>query len=154
MRQDEGWASCPQCGTALARMPGAVSAEKAAPGLGIGHTTPARTGTPGPNRPLAFRVGAAIVGVLLLWLVTFVIRNPDALHRLTGPEFSVGDCVTVEVAGLSGSDMKKADCGDSGSLVDPVYQVTQVQKGKDGRCPQTTFANEPENTTYCLTMRW
>lgn len=103
---------------------------------------------------MAFRVGAAIVGVLAIWLISFVIRNPDSLHRLTGPEFSVGDCVTVGYAGLSGSDMKKATCGDSPSLGDPVYQVTQVQKGKDGRCPEVTFSNEPENTTYCLTMRW
>jgi hypothetical protein len=160
LRQDEGGADCPRCGTSLARMPGAVAAQKVAPGpgpgpgLGLGHTAPARSSTSWQSRPLAFRVGAAIVGVLVIWLVSFVIRNPDALHRLTGPEFSVGDCVTVGYAGLSGSDMKKATCGDSPSLGDPVYQVTQVRKGKDGRCPETTFSNEPENTTYCLTMRY
>jgi hypothetical protein len=155
LQQSEARETCQVCGTSLARMPGAIAAQAPTPGVRPVPVAAAPVGgTSWQSRSPMFRIVVAIAGVLLVWLVTFLIRNPDALHRLTGPEFAVGDCVTVQYAGLQDSDMEKADCAESGSLVDPVYKVTQVQKGSHGICPDTTFRNEPEDTTYCLVMRF
>ena len=112
------------------------------------------------QKPLSFRLTVAVVVASLVTGIGFLIQNPDFLHRVTGAGFAVGDCVRVGSAGLSGSDMKRADCssGDVGSLGDPVYQVTQVVSGKNGYCPgggfdHVTFSNEPEDRTYCLVMK-
>ena len=113
---------------------------------------------PGPRRSILVRVGVALAAVAVVWLISYVIQNPDLLHRVTGPGFAVGDCAHLG-AGLHGSEMDKADCGTAGKAVfsgDPVYRVDSVEKGKNGICPggfeHVTFSNEPEDTTYCLTL--
>lgn len=159
LRQPDGRSACPKCGTELARMPSAVAGE--AP---IGRTVPGPTrtnvvSTPWQGTSPVFRVGMALAAVALVWLLSFVIRNPDALHRITGAGYAVGDCVRVEQL-LNNADMTKADCASASSsqLGDPVYQVTEVKDGKNAYCPgggfdHVTFSNEPEDRTYCLVMR-
>jgi hypothetical protein len=99
----------------------------------------------------------AIPAAALVVLVLFVIRNPDFLHRFTGPEFTVGDCVHVR-QGFTDSSMSGTECTSNNlsNPGNPVYRVDQVKSGKDASCPgglnRVTFSNEPEDTTYCLTM--
>lgn len=109
------------------------------------------------DRPLSQRLAIAVPVAILITFVLFLIRNPDFLHRVTGPEFKVGDCVHVR-QGLTNASMSGTEC-KANSLTntnDVVYRVDQVKDGKDASCPgglnRVTFSNEPENTTYCLTM--
>lgn len=111
------------------------------------------------NKPVASKIVVSLVVAAVVSAVLFVIRNPDFLHRLTGPGFKTGDCATVAASILSGGEMKHADCptaNTGNSITDPVYRVAEVKSGKDAVCPggfeNLTFSNEPENTTYCLTM--
>jgi len=97
---------------------------------------------------IACAVGAALIlGIFLL------------THPLSRNGFKVGECATVEPAALSGWTMHHADCpgrNSSPSLANLVYRVDRVMDGKDGHCAgglsRMTFSNEPEDTTYCLSM--
>jgi hypothetical protein len=160
LRQPDGRSACPECGTELARMPSAVAGPAPAAGTypPLPRAVDSRSGW--QRRSPLFRIGAAVGAVALVWLVSFVARNPDALHRVTGAGYAVGDCVRVE-QGFRDADMKKADCGSAGDSLlsgDPVYRVAAVEKGKDAFCPgggfdHITFSNEPEDRTYCLVIR-
>jgi len=160
LRQPDGRAACPECGTALARMPSAVAEEAPVAGTSPRLTRANDDRSAWQRSSPLFRIGVAVAAVALVWLVSFVIRNPDVLHRVTGAGYAVGDCVHVE-PGFNGSNMAKADCsaaGNSGLTGDPVYRVAQVEKGKDAYCPgggfdHVTFSNEPEDMTYCLIMQ-
>lgn len=74
-----------------------------------------------------------------------------------GPEYSVGDCVTVEFH-MTDQSLSSANCSDASSPASPIYKVDDVIKGKDGTCPPPqgfgpiTFSDEPTDTTYCLTL--
>lgn len=167
LRQMAGTAHCAECSGELSRMPGAPSAARPAPmsipAPGYAAAAVARPGggawqrmSPGARVVVAFAVAALVV------MLSFVIRNPDFLHRFTGAGYAVGDCVKVRAAGLSDSDMDKADCPSSNDPAalfggEPVYRVARVEDGKDGYCASTglgsvTFSNEPENKTYCLVI--
>lgn len=125
------------------------------------HTHPAVAGLPGTGlsqkftgRRLAIAIPVAIVLVLLL----FVARNPGVLNRLTGPEFSPGDCVHLQ-RHLLDHELERTECTSNRlgtSMDDLVYRVESVQDGKDGRCPgglnRITFSDEPEDTTDCLIL--
>ena len=109
------------------------------------------------DRPVSHRLMIAIPVAVVLMVVFFIARNPDILHRVTGPEFKVGDCVHVR-QGLRDSSMNRTECQSNSlkNMSDPVYKVTAVKEGKDASCPggldRVTFSNEPEDTTYCLQM--
>jgi hypothetical protein len=106
---------------------------------------------------MSYRIAIAIPVAIVIMLVLFVIRNPDFLHRFSGPEFKVGDCVHVEQR-LTDSSMSRTECkaNSVSNTSNPIYRVDQVKDGKDASCPggfnRVTFSNEPEDTTYCLTM--
>jgi hypothetical protein len=73
------------------------------------------------------------------------------------PEFSEGDCVTVQ-QGIVDSDIESADCaGAQGTFnaAERIYRVAQVIDGTSGDCPvqgffPVTFVHEPDDVTYCL----
>jgi hypothetical protein len=165
LRQAAGGPNCSQCGGELARMPGMPSSATptpmaipapgyAAAAVGPGGGSTWQRMSPGARLVVAFVVAALVV------MVSFVIRNPDFLHRISGGGYAVGDCVRVRVAGLSGSEMDKADCTSDPAEQfsgDPVYRVARVEDGKDASCPVSgfggvTFSNEPEDRTYCLVI--
>jgi len=147
----ESTTTCAMCGGPVGRVPSdkrhLVSVAVAGlPGTGSGRT-PVR-------RRLAIVIPIAIGVVLLI----FVARNPDVLHRFTGPEFAPGDCVHVKQH-LIDFEMERTECTPNGigtNLNDQVYRVESVQDTKDGQCPpgwdRVTFSNEPEDTTYCLVL--
>jgi hypothetical protein len=157
--QPDGRSACPECGTELARMPSAVPEQAPVPGTYAAPNRVSDSRTAWQRRSPLFRIGVAVAAVALIWLVSFIARNPDALHRVTGAGYAVGDCVHVE-QGFRDASMKKADCGAAGDSLlsgDPVYRVAAVEKGKDASCPgggfdHVTFSNEPENMTYCLVI--
>lgn len=99
-------------------------------------------------------VFGCVVGVLVV-----AIRNPGAVHRFTGKEFKVGDCVTV-AGPPRHATMSRTTCVPSSpgaSSSDVVYRVDTVLDGKGRPCPQmfeggAGFSNEPEGTTYCLVV--
>lgn len=105
--------------------------------------------------PVGVRWIIALVVAGVIMAVTFIVNNPDFLHRVTGNGFKTGDCATVASDGLSGEKMEQATCpAGTGSGTNPIYRVNQVRDGKDALCSGgfgvVTFSNEPENTTYCL----
>jgi len=107
--------------------------------------------------PLGTRILVALIVACVVTLLGFLINNPDVLHRVTGNGFKVGDCATVS-PDLRGSRMDHVDCPTTGNvnLTKPVYRVREVREGKDAVCAGgpggITFSNEPEDTTYCLTL--
>jgi hypothetical protein len=110
------------------------------------------------DKPIGVRLAIAVVAAVAVTAVLFVARNPDVLHRISGPEFNVGDCVHVR-SGFSNDSMSRTDCTANtitGDVSSQVYTVERVEDGKDGVCPGglnwITFSNEPEDTTYCLKL--
>jgi hypothetical protein len=110
------------------------------------------------DKPIGVRLAIAVPATAVIVLILFLIQNPDLFHRLTGPGFTVGDCVRVR-SGFTDSEMNGTDCTPSkltGRESDLVYRVDAVKDGKDAGCPggynRMTFSNEPEDTTYCLTL--
>jgi len=111
------------------------------------------------NKPAGYKIIVSLVVAAAVTGVLFVINNPDFLHRLTGTGFKTGDCATVAANVLSGGEMKHVDCSTAKTgtdIANPVYRVDQVKDGKDAVCAggfaRLTFSNEPEDTTYCLTI--
>ena len=163
LRQLPGGKNCAECGGELARMPGAPSSATPAPmtipAPGYATTVTGPGSTWGRMSPGA-RILVSVAVAVLVMTVSFVIRNPDFLHRITGGGYAVGDCVHVRFAGLSGSEMDRTDCTSDPVTAfngDPVYRVARVEDGKGASCPaggfgDVTFSNEPENRTYCLVI--
>jgi hypothetical protein len=163
LRQMTGARNCAECRGELGRMPGAPSsvapAPMAIPAPGYAASV-ARGGSTWQRMSPGARVVVALGAAAVITMVSFVIRNPDSLHRFTGGGYAVGDCVHVRFAGLNGSDMDRTDCtsGPANAFSgDPVYRVARVEDGKDASCPATglggaTFSNEPEDRTYCLVI--
>jgi len=111
-----------------------------------------------PANPGAKRLLLVVVVAVLL-VCAMVAVNSGILQRITGSKYKVGDCVTVRASVLHGSDLDRAECNPnkfSGNPMDIVYRVDAVKPGKNASCPggydRITFSDEPENTTYCLTM--
>lgn len=145
-----GEQTCALCRTPIAQVP-----ERSAtpPAARVAQPAPAPGGVNGK------RLLIAVVAAAVVVLVGVVVNNPDILHRVTGSEYKVGDCVTVRTSVLHGADMNRTDCRPNkftGDPADVVYRVDAVKPGKNATCPggpsRVTFSNEPENTTYCLTM--
>ncbi len=153
LRQAETGRLCADCGDPLER----VAAPKPIPAPGSIY---ARVADIKVRKPRALRAVVAIaVGVVAI-IVLFLVRNPDFMHRFTGHEYKVGDCVHVQPR-IVDETMVRTDCAPPrsiGNLNDAVYQVVDVRDGKDASCggingfAGITFSNEPENTTYCLRM--
>lgn len=71
----------------------------------------------------------------------------------------VGECVRTTV-GVSGTDIKSAECRNSGNVMDnigdPIYKITYVL-GYEESCPQDgtpgiELKHEPDDAVYCLEM--
>ncbi len=165
LQHPEGRTTCQACGTALVRLPQPDGAAALAtppssppgPGAGgaAGSRLPATVGSRGTGTGWLKPVLALAV-LLLLMGVLYVVRNPDLLHRITGPAYKVGDCAVVRQR-LTDNEMIRTPCRQNVDTLEAgiiVYQVAEVKKGKDGVCPTglswVTFSNEPEATTYCL----
>ncbi len=143
---------CQLCHGPLYRVPEEDAATRSS------TTAAAPAGTGWRDKPVAVRLAIAVPIAIGITLVLFVIRNPDVIHRLTGPEYQVGDCVHV-LPGLGDERMTRTTCTPNRittDVYDTVYQVDNVKPGKSASCPggfdRVTFSNEPEDTTYCLKL--
>ena len=97
--------------------------------------------------------GVAIFLILLVVLsviVTIIIGHAIASSN----SIAVGDCVVTNPDALTGWDIKKVTCGSNPGSAFEVQQVQSVQDGSDGECGfgLTTFQDDPNNQTYCLTL--
>lgn len=82
-----------------------------------------------------------------------------AIAGCGGAKFGAGDCVSIELAGLRGHELKAADCESARGTFDPnerIYHVDSIIEGTAGDCPPlqgffpVQFTHEPDNVIYCL----
>ena len=120
---------------------GASAGQAASPfakqGTGSGITIAPRT-----------MIVAAVIGLIVI--VTIIIGHAIASSN----SIAVGDCVVTNPDALTGWDIKKVTCGSNPGSAFEVQQVQSVQDGSDGECGfgLTTFQDDPNNQTYCLTL--
>lgn len=93
----------------------------------------------------------------IAYLVLVVVSG--AMAGCGGAKFEVGECVSIEPAGLQGHELKAADCESARGTFDPnerIYHVDSIIEGTVGDCPllrgffPVQFTHEPDNVIYCL----
>jgi len=120
-----------------------------APGSYRPAATAATAATAGPSATMPNRkalvAGAVVVLLIIVAIIGHVVASANAI--------SVGDCVVTNPSVLSGWDIKKVGCNSNPGPGETVQKVVSVQSGSDGQCDPdlTTFQDDPNNKTYCLT---
>lgn len=90
-------------------------------------------------------VGAVIaVLVIVAAIIGHAIASSDSI--------AVGDCVVTNPDALTGWSIKKVACDSNPGSSLEIQRVEFVQDTSDGECDigLTTFQDDPNNKTYCL----